>query len=253
MPKVIGIIPARYASTRLPGKMLRDLYGKPLIQRVYENATQASALSEVIVATDHQAIKDVIQAAGGRAVMTSENLASGTDRIATVAQTIDADVVVNIQGDEPFLHPEDINTVANLILDHKEAVAGTLIKKISKTEELRDPNIVKVTVRQNHQALYFSRHPIPYARDAKNDAEWMSCATYFKHIGIYSYRKSFLLEYASWPPSSLELAEKLEQLRILEHGYSIHVAETEHEPMGIDTEADLQMAIQRIQNQLMKG
>lgn len=249
MTKVIGIIPARYASTRLPGKMLRDLCGKPLIVRVYEQAKRASLLSDVIVATDNEEIKKTIEASGGHAEMTSHYLASGTDRIAVVAKSLNTDVIVNIQGDEPFVAPEDIDKAAQLILNNNQTVVGTMIKKIDKVEELRNPNIVKVIVNQHHQAIYFSRHPIPYARDAEDDEAWLNCTTYFKHIGIYAYRKSFLLKYAGWKPSALEQAEKLEQLRVLFHGYPIHVAETENEPMGIDTEADLQAAINRIQRE----
>ena len=248
MTQAIGIIPARYASTRLPGKMLRDLCGKPLIQRVYEQVKKSELLMDVIVATDSNDIKQAIEAIGGHAELTSENFASGTDRIATVARKLDSDIIVNIQGDEPFIAPEDIDKATRLVLDNDQAVVGTLMKKIQTVEELQNPNIVKVIVNQNYQAIYFSRHPIPYARDARDDEAWLNCTTYFKHIGIYAYRKPFLLDYANWEPSALEKAEKLEQLRVLEHGFSIHVAETKNEPIGIDTEEDLQAAIKRIQN-----
>jgi len=236
------VIPARYASTRLPGKPLADLCGKPMIQWVYEQACRAKLPERIIVATDDVRILEAVQAFRGEAVMTPAEMRSGTDRIAAIAKEIDADVFINIQGDEPFVEPGEIDLVARILTEDPEPVMGTLVKRISRAEELLSPNTAKVVVDRNHQALYFSRSPIPFLRDSGQMAQWFEHGNYFKHVGIYSYRKQFLLQYASWEETPLECMEKLEQLRVLEHGYAIKVAETLSEPVCVDTPEDLENA-----------
>jgi len=240
--RIVGIIPSRYASTRLPGKPLVDIGGIPMIVRVYKQAIQAAHLYDVIVATDNERIVSAVVDAGGKAVMTPSNLASGTDRIAYVAKNIDADIFVNIQGDEPFIAPIDIDRTASILVDDSDASAGTLVKRITNTEELTDPNIVKVVIDKYGRALYFSRSVIPYQRDVQEKERWLNKSEYFKHIGIYSYTREFLLKFKEMGISQLERAEKLEQLRVLENGYFIKVLQTENEPLCVDTPEDLRRA-----------
>ncbi|MBV6506568.1 MAG: 3-deoxy-manno-octulosonate cytidylyltransferase [Syntrophorhabdaceae bacterium] len=239
--KVIGIIPARYGSTRFPGKPLAVLAGKPMVQWVYERAAQAELLNEVIVATDDQRIFDTIKKFGGRVVMTRSDHPSGSDRIAEVAATSDAEIIVNIQGDEPLIEPAAIDLGVKILLDNPAAQVGTLVRPLRDAADLRNPNIVKVALAQDHTALYFSRSPIPFCRGAQTEAEWLLQHTYFKHIGLYIFRRDMLLQFVQWPPGVLERIESLEQLRLLEHGVKIHVAVTEYEARGVDTEEDLEM------------
>jgi 3-deoxy-manno-octulosonate cytidylyltransferase (CMP-KDO synthetase) len=236
---IIGIIPARYGSTRLPAKPLIDLCGKPMIQHVYERASQSTLLTSMLVATDDKRIVDVVQSFGGEAVMTPASLRSGTDRIAFVAKELpDADIVVNVQGDEPLLAPEMIDQAVRPLVADKAIRVGTLVKKITSAEEIKNPSVVKVVLDINGNGIYFSRSPIPHMRDVENIDRWHQQFIYYKHIGLYVFRKDFLLEYASWQESSLEQIEKLEQLRILEHGYSIHTAVTEYDSIPVDTADD---------------
>lgn len=235
----VGIIPARFDSLRLPGKPLVDIGGKPMIQWVVERASRARLLSKVIVATDDQIILDRVQAFGGNVVMTPKGISSGSDRVALVARDMDADVIVNIQGDEPFIEPQEIDLVAQIVFENNQSVMGTLVKRIINVEELTSPNIAKVIIDNQFNALYFSRSPIPFCRDEKSYEIWIHNHRYYKHVGIYSYRKDFLLRYAEWEPSPLERIEKLEQLRALENGYRIKVAETEFESVCVDTLEDL--------------
>lgn len=235
---MIGMIPARYASTRLPGKPLIDLCGKPMIQRVVERASRASLLSEVIVATDDQRIFDAVNTFGGKAVMTPSALASGTDRIAHAAKEMDADIIVNIQGDEPLIEPEEVNLAARILLDDAEAVMGTLVKKITRLEDLESPNTAKVILDENGCALYFSRAPVPFVRDVPMRSDWLQQQAHYKHIGIYSFRKAFLMQFAGWPVSQLEKLEQLEQLRAIGRGFRIKTAETCFEPVCVDTLED---------------
>lgn len=237
--KILGIIPARYGSTRFPGKPLALLAGKPMVQWVYERAAQAELLNEVLVATDDQRIFDAVKKFGGRVVMTRSDHPSGSDRIAEVAATSDAEIIVNIQGDEPLIEPAAIDLGVKILLDHPTAQVGTLVSTIRDAADLRNPNIVKVALAQDHTALYFSRSAIPFCRGARVDAEWLQRHTYFKHIGLYIFRRDMLLRFVQWPPGVLERAESLEQLRLLEHGVKIHVAVTEYEARGVDTEEDL--------------
>ncbi len=239
--RILGIIPARFASTRFPGKPLTDIGGKTMIQRVYEQATKAN-LQKVIVATDDSRIFDHVQQFGGHAVMTSENHESGTDRCFEAYRKNDEefDFVINIQGDEPFIHPEQINLLAGVLQDNSVQLA-TLIKKIHSTEELQNTNLPKVVTDTRGQALLFSRQTIPFLRNVP-PADWLLHHTFYKHIGIYGYRTDILEQITQLPIGKLEKAESLEQLRWLENGFKIMTAITELENIGIDTPEDLEKA-----------
>lgn len=238
--KALGIIPSRYASTRFPGKPLIDIGGKTMIQRVYEQAKKASSLSEVVVATDDEKIFEHITSFGGNVVMTASSHESGTDRCAEVLEKIngDFDVVINIQGDEPFINPEQINQLCACFKDDKTDIA-TLIKKIDSEEELFNPNRPKVAVDKNSFATMFSRNAIPELINIEK-TEWFTKQDFFKHIGIYGYRSVVLKEISQLPPSPLEIKERLEQLRWIENDYKIKVAITSFEAIAIDTPADLE-------------
>ncbi|MGI0152439.1 MULTISPECIES: 3-deoxy-manno-octulosonate cytidylyltransferase [Idiomarina] len=243
------IIPARYASTRLPGKPLAMIGNKSMIQRVYERAAAAGA-AEVIVATDDQRIVDAVEAFGGRAMLTSSAHNSGTERIAEVIEYLaiaDDHVVVNVQGDEPFIPPEIIRQVADNLANQKQAQMATLAVPIHNLEEVTSSHAVKVVTDVNGYALYFSRAPIPYERDGLCRARLGELADYRRHIGIYAYRAGFVWRYVEWEPSPLEQIESLEQLRVLWYGERIHVAEAiASPPAGIDTPADLARANQEV-------
>ena len=239
-PRAVAIIPARFASQRLPGKPLEPINGVPMICHVMERASRARSIAGVIVATDDQRIADVVHAHGGRAVMTPTTLQSGTDRIAWVARTLDdVDLVVNVQGDEPLLPPEMIDLAVRPLLDDRSIAAGTLVRRITSTAELMNPNLPKVVLDGEGFCLYFSRSPIPYGRDLPPE-QWLELHTYYRHIGLYVFRTSFLVQYASWPQTPLEKAEKLEQLRILEHGRRMKAVVTDLESIAVDTPADLE-------------
>jgi len=236
--KILGIIPARYASTRFPGKPLVDIAGKSMIQRVYEQAKKCTNLTEVIVATDDERIFKHVQQFGGVALMTAESHQSGTDRCAEVArQHPEYDVIINIQGDEPFIEPAQIDKVASCFEDTDTQLA-TLVKKILTTEELYNFSSPKVILNKNSEAIYFSRSPLPHVR-GHEPQQWLYHYTYYKHIGIYGYRSDILQQVTLLPVSSLEKAESLEQLRWIENGYRIKIAETELETHAIDTPEDL--------------
>ena len=238
---VTVIIPARYASTRFPGKPLADLCGKPMVQWVYERSALCEAVDKVIVATDDQRIANAVMAFGGDVVMTRADHATGTDRLAEVAEGLDAELIVNVQGDEPLIAPAMIQAaVAPLLADHSIPM-GTLRAPLTSLDEFRNPNVVKVVTDRQGFALYFSRAPIPYPRDFAEQLEqrWSELAT-AKHVGLYVYRRSFLLDYPHLPKTPLEEQECLEQLRALEHGYRIHVATTDLVGQGVDTPADLE-------------
>jgi 3-deoxy-manno-octulosonate cytidylyltransferase (CMP-KDO synthetase) len=244
--KIIGIIPARYASTRFPAKPLAYLAGKSMIQRVYEQVKKSKSISQVVVATDNEEILKHVQSFGGEACMTNENHASGTDRCfeAFALQKQSFDYVMNIQGDEPFIHPDQIDLLASL-LDGNTEIA-TLGKKIESTEQLFNPNIVKVVMNKSGKALYFSRATIPYLRNASNESAWLESHTFYKHIGMYAYRADVLKKLVNLSVSSLEKAESLEQLRWLENGFSITISETMIETLGIDTPDDLRKALEQL-------
>ncbi|HNP19940.1 MAG TPA: 3-deoxy-manno-octulosonate cytidylyltransferase [Fulvivirga sp.] len=236
--KILGVIPARYASTRFPAKALADIGGKPMVQRVYEQALKAKKLTKVIVATDHAKIVEAVQGFEGNVCLTDENHQSGTDRCNEVLtkEVDEFDYVINIQGDEPFIDPSQIDLLAGL-LDGKTEL-GTLVKKIEDTHELFDPNAVKCVFNNNNEALYFSRSTVPFLRN-KPKEQWLEHQDFYKHIGIYAYRADILKIIAHLPPSSLEHAESLEQLRWLENGYKIRIAETHIPSFGVDTPDDL--------------
>lgn len=238
--KFIGIIPARYSSTRFPGKPLALLGGRPVIQHVYEKAV--TALGEAYVATDDKRIYDVVLAFGGKAVMTRNDHKSGTDRIEEACQKIgtDADVIINIQGDEPFVHPSQLGTIQRLF-DHPQTQIGTLGKRFESMEAVMNPNSPKIVTDKNGFALYFSRSVIPFIRGKEQNC-WLEHFPFLKHLGIYAYRREILHEITQLPQSSLEIAESLEQLRWLENGYHIRVGLTDIETVGIDTPDDLQKA-----------
>jgi 3-deoxy-manno-octulosonate cytidylyltransferase (CMP-KDO synthetase) len=239
---IVGIIPARYASQRFPGKPLAPIHGKPMIQHVYERARCSRLLTDVVVATDDGRIAAAVASFGGKAVMTPVTVQSGSDRIAMVARTLTADIVVNIQGDEPMIPVEMIDATIRLLVDNPAAVAGTVVKEITNDEELHNSNVVKVVLSLDNRALYFSRAPIPFIRDNSDRSGMVDWHRYYKHHGLYVYRAGFLQTYAALPPTPLELSEKLEQLRILEHGYPIHVAITELDSISVDTPDDLERA-----------
>ncbi len=239
---ILGVIPARYASTRFPGKPLALVAGKPMIQCVYERAQRSAMLTDLFVATDDERIVTAVEAFGGKVMMTRPEHQSGSDRIAEVAQQIrpHPDLVVNIQGDEPLIDPAAIDIAINVLLADDEAEVSTLVRPISTLEELENPNVVKVVLAQDHTALYFSRSPIPYCRDCAGHADWLNRHQYLKHLGVYVYRHETLLAFVSWPPGRLERVEHLEQLRLLERGVRIHAARTEYEGRSVDTPADLE-------------
>lgn len=223
------MVPARYAATRFPGKLLQLLGNKSVIRHVYENTVETGLFDSVFVVTDSEIIYREIVSHGGRAMMSKKEHESGSDRIAEAVAGMDVDIIVNVQGDEPFLKKEPLENLVRLF-DEPAVQVASLMRKISP-EEAADPNNVKVVVDKNSDALYFSRSPIPYARD--------SSAQYFLHVGVYAYRKDVLLSFTKWPPSTLELSEKLEQLRYLENGIKIKMAKTDYINIAIDTPEDL--------------
>jgi len=237
----IGIIPARYASSRFPGKPLADINGKPMIQRVYEQAVKALPL--VYVATDDARIVECVENFNGNSILTAATHRSGTDRCAEAIakiqldRNIKFDVVVNIQGDEPFIDPLQIRQLISCF-NTSEVQIATLVKRFSAEEDIANPNIPKVVVNREGEALYFSRSPVPYLRDVER-GEWTAKHIFYKHIGIYAYRADILKVLSNLEPGSLEIAESLEQLRWLENGYRIKVAETECETFAVDTPEDL--------------
>lgn len=242
--KFIAIIPARYASTRFPGKPLADMGGKPMIQRVYEQVKRA--VHDVWVATDDSRIFETVKAFGGKAVMTSTGHRSGTDRIQEAYSKIgeDFDVVINVQGDEPFIQPEQIESLKECF-DSKDVELATLVKPFKKEDGfdvLFNPNSPKVVINKENEAIYFSRSIVPYIRDVHH-TEWLDKHIFYKHIGMYAYRVDVLKEITQLPQSSLEKAESLEQLRWIENGYRIRVGYTDVETIGIDTPEDMERAI----------
>lgn len=239
----LGVIPARYASSRFPGKPLVMIDGKSMIMRVYEQTLKTTVLDRVIVSTDDERIFNHVKDCGGEVMMTSEAHMSGTSRIGEVVEHLSFmnhcpyDVIVNIQGDEPFIDPSQIDLIVSLF-DNPEVIIGTLIRKISDQDDLLNPNVVKTVVDNSGKALYFSRSPIPYLRGIPQDA-WLDHHDFFRHIGLYAYRSSVLKLILNLPEAPPELAESLEQLRWLYHGFSIHTAITEIETVGIDVPEDL--------------
>jgi 3-deoxy-manno-octulosonate cytidylyltransferase (CMP-KDO synthetase) len=241
MPKILGIIPSRFPSTRLPGKPLLKIGSQTMIQRVYNQAIKCSLLDEVFVATDHEGIFEHVIEFGGKVVMTSKNHQSGTDRCFEALTKIgnNYDYVINIQGDEPFIFPEQIDLLANLLDGNTEL--ATLIKKIDDFKDLTNINTPKVVFNKKFEAMYFSRQTIPYIRD-ENVSNWLNTNMFYKHIGIYGYRTDILEKITKLAQSDLELAEKLEQNRWIENGYKIKVAISPYDSIGIDTNEDIEAA-----------
>jgi 3-deoxy-manno-octulosonate cytidylyltransferase (CMP-KDO synthetase) len=244
--KIIGIIPARYSSKRLPGKPLIPIGGKPLVQRVYEGAKGSSFLDRVIVATDSTRISDEVYRFGGEAYLSLRRHPTGTDRVAEVVRNLSCDWVVNIQCDQPFLNPKMIDDLVTSMVKGRNLLMGTLARKMEDTKKLKNPNVVKVVLDQKGFALYFSRYPIPYVRDMHYTTHSRSLnkinpkrTPYYEHIGIYAFGKDFLLKFASWKQTPLEKYEKLEQLRALENGHKIQVCVTRYHSFSIDEAADL--------------
>ncbi len=237
---ILGIIPARYASSRFPGKPLVDIAGKSMIQRVYEQAAKCADLTDVMVATDDDRIFNHVIQFGGKAIMTGDHHQSGTDRCAEVAAIhSDYDAIINIQGDEPYIDPEQISKLAACFAAPDVQIA-TLIKRIRNEQELHNPNSPKVVVYKLNEAVYFSRSALPHIRGEQPE-NWLEFYTYYKHIGIYAYRADVLQQITKLEVSALEKAEALEQLRWIENGYRIKVAETDFETYAVDTPADLEL------------
>jgi 3-deoxy-manno-octulosonate cytidylyltransferase (CMP-KDO synthetase) len=246
---VVAIIPARYGSTRLPGKPLADICGKPMIQHVYESAAKARVLDRVVVATDDQRIVDVVRAFGGEVMMTGAHHASGTDRLAEVARKLKADWLVNVQGDLPFIHAATIRQAVLPLRHDRSLPMGTVCTAIFDEEEWRNPNVVKVVIDRSGCAIYFSRAPIPYVRNAGVDLAGKTRRAVvkqrlwgYRHLGLYVYRRDFLLKFARLRPTPLEQIESLEQLRALQNGYRIYVAVVHENSVEVDTPADLKKA-----------
>ncbi len=244
--KVLAVIPARYESSRLPGKPLADLYGKSLIQRVYENAQKCNSIDRIIVATDDLRIQEEVEKFGGECQMTDPQLPSGTDRVAVVAQNIDCEIVVNIQGDEPFLDPSVIDEAVEALINNPDYNVSTIGKTGITIEELNSSDTVKVIINKKSEAIYFSRFGIPFIRDTYNDFENHPA---LKHIGLYVFRKNYLQQYTEMKPTVLEKLEKLEQLRILENCEKIYIAQTKKDCFGIDTPEDLIKARKWLKNE----
>lgn len=234
--EVIGVIPARYASTRLESKVLALIYGKPMIQHVWERAKQALLLDDLIIACDDERVMNAAKEFGANAVMTSKDHATGTDRISEVVNPLDVKIVINIQGDEPLIHPTMIDGVARALLDDKSLTMATVMTRIEEAHLKNDPNTVKVVVDKNNFALYFSRSAIPH-HPANSEVK---SPVYYKHIGLYGYTKDFLFIYKNLPPSTLEKTERLEQLRVLENGFRIKAIETKYDTISVDTPEDLE-------------
>jgi 3-deoxy-manno-octulosonate cytidylyltransferase (CMP-KDO synthetase) len=236
---IIGVIPARYASSRLPAKLLRQLGDKPLLQWTWENASRVHALDRLIIACDHPELERCAREFGADVVLTSPGHSSGTDRIAEAIRDIDTRIVINIQADEPLVHPSAIDSLAQEMNANPQLAIATVKKAIEDESEIGNPNVVKVVCDRDGFALYFSRYAIPYYRETAS-------RRYYKHLGVYAYTKDFLYTFKNLPPSFLETAEKLEQLRALESGYRIKVIETRFDSWGVDTLEDLSLVERRL-------
>lgn len=245
---VVAVIPARYGSQRLEAKPLIDLRGKPMVQRVYEQASKASLVDRVVVATDDTRIADVARKFGAEVIMTSPGIRSGSDRVAAIALQTEGEIFVNVQGDEPLIAPEMIDEAVRVVLGDERAQVGTLVRRIESVEELENPAVVKVVFDDQHWALYFSRSAIPHVRDEPNRRRWLEKAPFFKHIGLYVFRKEFLMKFSGMKESMLEQTERLEQLRILESGQRIKVGLTTYDSIPIDTKEDVEKVVGLLQH-----
>jgi len=240
---IIGVIPARFASTRLMGKPLADIGGKPMIQHTFESAQKSKLINKIIIAVDDEKVKSVAEKFCGDVIMTPKDIATGSDRIAFVAKQLkDVKIIVNIQGDEPFIHGTMIDQAIEPLIFDQSVQVSTLAKRIEDMEEFKSPSIPKVVFDYNNFALYFSRWPIPYVRDAKTNSERISKGEIYKHIGLYVYRRDALLRFTKLAPTDLEQTENLEQLRMLENGFKIKIVITEYDNLAVDTPEDLTRA-----------
>jgi len=249
--RVLAVIPARYGSTRFEGKPLADILGKPMIQHVYEGLSESNLIERIVVATDDQRIVEAVQSFGGNAVMTSPHHRAGTDRVAEVARRFKAEIIANVQGDEPLIKGRTVDRAIRPLLTDDTLLMSTLVTRFQDRKDWVSPNTAKVVVDRKGYALYFSRAPIPFPRDSNmGQPPSLSVAPEepfpteaFKHIGVYVFRRRFLFQYAKMSPTPLENLEKLEQLRVLEHGYRIKVAAVDYEPLCVDTPEDLERVI----------
>lgn len=240
---IIGIIPARFASTRLIGKPLADICGKPMIQHTYNSARKSKLMDKVVIAVDDEKVFQVVKNFGAEVYMTPKDCASGSDRIALVAEQIpEATIIVNIQGDEPFIKGKMIDEAIEPLLFDKKVNLSTLARRITNVEEMKSPSVVKVVFDYKNFAMYFSRYPIPYAREAKTNLARIQIAEIYKHIGLYVYRREVLQKFTTLRQTDLEQIEKLEQLRYLEHGYKMKIVLTEYDTFSVDTPKDLELA-----------
>lgn len=239
--KIVVIIPARYHASRFEGKVLVDIYGKPVIQHVYERAKMAKHVDDVIVATDDERIKNAVEKFDGKVVMTSKDHKSGTDRITEVAKNLDADIIINVQGDEPLVYPRMIEQIAQPILDDSSVNVTTLMRRIKNNNDLKNPNVVKLVLDKNSFVLYFSRSPIPYPKSKQN-------FPLYHQVGLYAFRRDFLLKFSKLKPTHLELTEGVELLRVLENGYKIKGVETEYESLDINVPEDVEKVKEMIKN-----
>ncbi len=243
--RVLGIIPSRYESFRFPGKPLIDIAGKSMIQRVYEGAAKSSLITEIVVATDDQRIADEVKRFGGKQMLTSTDHESGTERCGEVIQSMtDYDVILNIQGDEPLIESEQLNQLIE-VFNNSEVNIGTIVKTISRLEDIRNPNRIKVVLDEHENGIYFSRSPIPNLANIPHE-EWLNHSTFYKHIGIYAWRTSTLKELLNLEPTELEKQESLEQLRWIYHGYKIRTVVTEIETPNIDVPQDLDKVLEEL-------
>jgi 3-deoxy-manno-octulosonate cytidylyltransferase (CMP-KDO synthetase) len=238
---ILGIIPARFASSRLFGKILADIGGKPMLQHTYESSKKSNLLKEVVIAVDDTKVANVAKDFGATVIMTPKDLQSGSDRAAYVLKNYpEAEIVVNIQADEPFIKSTMIDQAIEPLLFAKNVNVSTLAKRIESVEELRSPSVVKVVFDYNNFAMYFSRSPIPFVRDAKTNSEKIQMAEIYKHIGLYAFRRDYLLKFTKLQPTDLETTEKLEQLRMLENGFKIKIVTTDFDTLSVDTPDDLE-------------
>ncbi len=237
--RIVAVIPARYAATRFPGKVLAPILGKPMVQWVFERTKQSRYVDAVWIATDHPEVKRVAEGFGARVILTSPNARSGTDRIAEAVQNVPVDIVVNIQGDEPMIEAGAVDKAIEPFFNDDRLQVSTLVRPAQNLEEVEDVNTARVIFDRNHDAIYFTRGIVPYNRDLPDRTQWLAHFQYFQHVGVYVYRKEFLLKFAAWPETPLEKIEKLEQLRILEHGYKIRVVESDYVPICVDVPEDI--------------
>lgn len=250
---IVGIIPARFASTRLMGKPLAVIGGKPMIQHTYNSAKKSKLLDKVIIAVDDEKVFQVVKSFGAEAFMTPKDCASGSDRIALVTENIpDAHIIVNIQGDEPFIKGKMIDQAIEPLLFDKKVNLSTLARRITNVEEMKSPAAVKVVFDYHNFAMYFSRSPIPFVRDARTNLERVQSAEIYKHIGLYVYRREVLLKFTTLRPTDLEQIEKLEQLRFLEHGFKMKIVVTEYDSLSVDTPRDLDLARRFYERQIKR-